>query len=356
MSDSSSAANEETMYALQTVALGKAKDSLKYVQVPKPKLSPSQPTDVLIQVKAAGINPVEAKFRMGNVPSLLVKLPSIFGTDYAGIVVAKGDKVTDLEVGDAVYGSLFTPWGPNGTYAEYIIAKSGYDSIVKKPDNISFEEAAATGIAATTAYQGIIVDGRLPETGCKKILVIGASGGVGTYGVQIAKAIGAEVVAICSGKNADFVQSLGADRIVDYTVEGSLDKLEKEEKETYDLILDCIGGEDYYNKLVYTLKKQGVYSSAVGPEMHVGANKVSMLSGASMTFKTISHKVFGPRRYSLVLKYPWIRFAKDLRPFLANGSVKSIVREENIVVLKDGVEAHLKIESHRTVGKIVLRV
>ncbi|KAI9275926.1 chaperonin 10-like protein [Phascolomyces articulosus] len=356
---SKSSTKETTMmYALQTMEFGKAQDVLQYNQVPKPKIKQSQPTDVLIQVKAAGVNPVEAKFRMGNVPtsSIIIKTPAIFGTDYAGIVVDKGDKVTDIEIGDEVYGSLWTPWGPNGTYAEYIIAKQGYDSIVKKPENISFEEAAATGIAATTAYQGIIVDGRLPTSGPKKILVIGASGGVGSYGVQIAKLSGAEVVGICSGRNANFVRSLGADRIVDYTVDGSIDTLAKEEKGTFDLILDCIGGDYYYNKLIYILKKRGVYSSTVGPEEHVGANRVDIYSGANMAFKTLSHKLFGPRNYSLVLKYPWLRFANDLRPFLANGSVKSIVLHENIVDLKNGADAHLKIESQRTIGKIVLRI
>ncbi|KAI8140190.1 chaperonin 10-like protein [Fennellomyces sp. T-0311] len=342
------------MYALQTVSLGTAQKALEYVQVPKPKIQ--RPTDVLIQVKAIGVNPVEAKFRSGNVPAPFVKTPSIFGTDYAGIVTAKGDHVTDLQVGDAVYGSLLMPWGPHGTYAEYIIARFGSDAIVRKPENISFEEAAATGIAATTAYQGIVVDGQLPESGPKKILIIGASGGVGSYGVQIAKAIGAETVGICSGRNAELVRSIGADRVIDYTVEGSLDKLVADEKETYDVVLDCIGGDEYYNKLVYILKKKGVYSSAVGPTMHAGAESVGIFGGASMAFRAMHHRIFGARRYSLVLKYPWIRFAQDLQPYLANGSVRSVVHEENIIELKDGAKAHLKIESHRTVGKIVLRV
>lgn len=223
---------------------------------------------------------------------------------------------------------------------------------------------------ANTAYQGIIVDGNLPKTGPKKILVIGASGGkvykiwlvgtcihprvgVGSYGIQIAKAIGAETVGICSGKNAELVKSLGADRVVDYTSEEAITALSRE-IETFDVILDCVGGDDYYYKLVRTLKKKGVYSTAVGPEMHMGADKVGLLSGVKLALTIANHKLFGDRNYSMVLNRPWVRFAHDLRPFLESGSVKSVIMKENVFQLKDGAKAHLKLESHRTVGKIVL--
>ncbi|KAJ8662882.1 hypothetical protein O0I10_001058 [Lichtheimia ornata] len=341
----------ESMNALQLTKTGPAESCMEYTKVSTPTLK--RKDDILVRIKATGINPVEAKFRAGNVGYFPLSFPCVFGCDYAGIVAAVGSSVTDFQVGDAVYGSLQYPFGSAGTYAEYTIVSPTKDAIVKKPDTISFEEAAATGIAANTAYQGIIVDGNLPKTGPKKILVVGASGGVGTYGIQIAKAIGAETVGICSGKNAAFVKSLGADRVVDYTSEEAIAALARE-TETFDVILDCVGGDGYYYKLVRTLKKQGVYSTAVGPSMHVGAEKVGLLSGVKMALAVANHKLFGDRNYSVVLNLPWVRFPHDLRPFLENGSVKSVIMEENIFPLKDGAKAHLKLESHRTVGKIVL--
>ncbi|CDH54048.1 alcohol dehydrogenase zinc-binding domain-containing protein [Lichtheimia corymbifera JMRC:FSU:9682] len=341
----------ESMNALQLIRTGPAESCMEYTKVPTPSLT--RKDDILVRIKATGINPVEAKFRAGNVGYFPLSFPCIFGCDYAGIVAAVGSSVTDFQVGDAVYGSLQYPFGSAGTYAEYTIVSSTKDAIVKMPDTISFEEAAATGIAANTAYQGIIVDGNLPKTGHKKILVVGASGGVGTYGIQIAKAIGAETVGVCSGKNAALVKSLGADRVVDYTSEEAIAALARE-TETFDVILDCVGGDDYYYKLVRTLKKQGVYSTAVGPSMHVGAEKVGLLSGVKMALAVANHKLFGDRNYSVVLNMPWVRFPHDLRPFLENGSVKSVIMKENIFPLKDGAKAHLKLESHRTVGKIVL--
>ncbi|KAI7882536.1 GroES-like protein [Lichtheimia hyalospora FSU 10163] len=341
----------ESMNALQLTRTGPAESCMEYTKVPTPTIT--RKDDILVRIKATGINPVEAKFRAGNVGYFPLSFPCIFGCDYAGIVAAVGSNVTDLKVNDAVYGSLQYPFGSAGTYAEYTIVSRTKDAIVKMPDTISFEEAAATGIAANTAYQGIIVDGNLPKTGPKKILVIGASGGVGTYGIQIAKAIGAETVGICSGKNAEFVKSLGADRVVDYTSEEAIAALSRE-TETFDVILDCVGGDDYYYKLVRTLKKKGVYSTAVGPSMHVGADKVGLLSGVKMALTVANHKLFGDRNYSVVLNMPWVRFAHDLRPLLENGSVKSVIMKENVFQLKDGAKAHLKLESHRTVGKIVL--
>lgn len=165
----------ESMNALQLIRTGPAESCMEYTKVPTPSLT--RKDDILVRIKATGINPVEAKFRAGNVGYFPLSFPCIFGCDYAGIVAAVGSSVTDFQVGDAVYGSLQYPFGSAGTYAEYTIVSSTKDAIVKMPDTISFEEAAATGIAANTAYQGIIVDGNLPKTGPKKILVVGASGG-----------------------------------------------------------------------------------------------------------------------------------------------------------------------------------
>lgn len=199
--------------------------------------------------------------------------------------------------------------------------------------------------------------GRMGINNCsgKKILVIGASGGVGSYAVQVGKATGAQVVAICSTKNSELVSSLGADRIVAYNVKEDMDQLKKEVN-TFDMIFDCVGGDDYYNQLVGLLKKGCVYATAVGPQQHAGAEKVGLFGGIKMALTVIGRYFAGCRPYRVVVHLPWDRFASELHPLLANGSVKSILREDQTFDLKDGAKAHLKLESHRTVGKIVLRV
>ncbi|KAI9275922.1 chaperonin 10-like protein [Phascolomyces articulosus] len=344
----------ETMHALQAVKLGSPEESLKYVEIETPKVT--RPTDILIRIKATGVNPVEAKARAGNLP-IPLPMPRIFGGDYAGIIVDKGSKVTDFNIGDAVYGALSVPITANGSCAEYMLASQNSGVIIKKPDNISFEEGAGFGVAMITAYQAITVLGNLPKEGAKKILVIGASGGVGTYAIQYAKTIPeTQVVGICSGRNAELVRSIGADRVIDYTSTEAMDKLVKDEVETYDLIVDCIGGDDYYNQLVNVLKKKGTFATAVGPTMHIGAEKVGLFSGFMMGSTVLGRKLFGSRYYQVVIYLPWKKMATDINPLVASGKIKTVLRDDQIFDLKDGVQAHKKIESHRTVGKIIIRV
>ncbi|KAI9264195.1 chaperonin 10-like protein [Phascolomyces articulosus] len=345
----------ESMYALETIKLGSAEEALKYHQVKTPKVT--KPTDILIQVKAIGVNPVEAKARQGNIPIPFFSTPRILGGDYAGVIVDKGSQVTGFNIGDAVFGSLAHPVGPNGSYAEYVLTAQGSGGIAKKPDNVSFEEAACAGIAVVTAYHAITGLGNLPKQGPKKILVIGSSGGVGTYAIQYAKSLAdTEVVGICSGKNAELVLGLGADRVVDYTSKQSMDALTSDEEGTYDLIVDAIGGDDYYNQLVNLLKKRGTYSTAVGPTIHNGAEKVGLFAAAKMAGILITRKLFGCRYYQVVVSLPWDKLATDVAPLIANGKIKTVLKDDQIFDLKDGVLAHKKIESHRTVGKIVMRV
>lgn len=164
------------------------------------------------------------------------------------------------------------------------------------------------------------------------------------------------MVAICSDKNAELVSSLGADRVVAYNLQQDMDELKKE-LNTYDLIFDCIGGDDYYNRFVGLLKKGSVYSTAVGPQSHLGSEKIGVLDIAKVAFTVMGRMIAGSRPYRMAAVHvPWDRFAKEVHPLLTNGSIKSVLREDQVFDLKDGAKAHLKIESHRTVGKIVLRV
>jgi NADPH:quinone reductase-like Zn-dependent oxidoreductase len=151
------------------------------------------------------------------------------GSDFAGVVEAVGKDVTDLAPGDEVFG------GRSGAFAEYVSAIN----VVRKPPNVTFEEAGAMGIAGLTALQGLRDHGRL-QSG-ERVLINGASGGVGTLAVQIAKALGAHVTAVCSTRNVEQTRALGADRVLDYSREDFT-----REPERYDLIADIAGGHSWH--------------------------------------------------------------------------------------------------------------
>lgn len=171
--------------------------------------------EVLIKVCAASVNPLDWHFMRGE--PLFIRLmlglrkPKVIrlGVDVAGVVETVGRNVTQFKPGDAVFG------GCRGAFAEYVCAKE--DQMVLKPASLSFEAAAAVPVAALTALQGLRDKGHIKPG--QKVLIDGASGGVGTFAIQIAKALGAEVTAVCSTRNLDRAKSLGADHVIDYTRE-----------------------------------------------------------------------------------------------------------------------------------------
>jgi len=189
--------------------------------------------EVLVKVEAISLNPADWRLLRG-IP-FLVRLETglfkpkakILGADLAGRVEAVGPNVTQFKPGDAVFGDIST-----GAFAEYACAKE--EKLAPKPSNLSFEEAAAIPLAAITTLQGIRDKGELQPN--QTVLINGASGGVGSYAVQIAKSFGATVTGVCSTKNVDLVRSLGADHVVDYTQDDFT-----QTGCTYDLILDIVG-------------------------------------------------------------------------------------------------------------------
>jgi NADPH:quinone reductase-like Zn-dependent oxidoreductase len=189
--------------------------------------------ELLVKVHAASVNPVDTIFSGGVRLATGLRKPkdTRFGTDYSGTVEAVGGKVTLFKPGDEVLG------GKAGAMAEYVCVREDR-SVVLKPANVSFEQAAGVPVAAITALQGLRDKGKI-QSG-QKVLVNGASGGVGTFAVQIAKAFGAEVTAVCSGKNADMVRSIGADRVIDYTKEDFTVG-----GEHYDMIFDLVGNHSF---------------------------------------------------------------------------------------------------------------
>jgi len=227
---------------------------LRLEEVPKPV-----PTDeqILVKVHAASVNPADWHMMTGK-PYLLRMSEGMgaphsvkAGVDFAGTVEAVGAKVTRFKPGDAVFG------GVDGAFAQYVaVRESG--SVTHKPEEMSFEEAAALPIAAITALQALRDQGGVQPG--QKVLINGASGGVGTYAVQIAKAFGAHVTGISSTKNLDLVRSLGADQVIDYTREDFTERPER-----YDLVIDNVGNHSF-NTLRRVLVPKGMVVLVGGPK------------------------------------------------------------------------------------------
>jgi NADPH:quinone reductase-like Zn-dependent oxidoreductase len=195
------------------------------------------PTDnqILVRVRAASLNPLDLTIRGPWLlrPMFGMRKPkeTRLGVDYAGTVEAVGKNVTQFKPGDEVFG------GRNGAIAEYVCALADR-AVVPKPANVTFEQAAAVPVAAITALQGLRDKGKI-QAG-QKVLVNGASGGVGTFAVQIAKSFGTEVTGVCSTRNVDLVRSIGADHVIDYTKEDFTNGAQR-----YDLIFDLIGNHSF---------------------------------------------------------------------------------------------------------------
>ncbi|KAI8985113.1 chaperonin 10-like protein [Pilobolus umbonatus] len=354
--------DNRTMHALQIVKYGPIKEAFEFSKrVPMPQIK--SPHDVLVRIMAAGINPVELKTATGNIKmaSFGISFPYILGSDYAGIVEEVGTQVNDFKVGDEVFGTRALTFSTTGTYAQYAVVDTATSAIAIKPKHLSFEQAASAGIAVLAAYQGVICQGMNNEeldTKDRRILVVGASGGVGSYAVQIAKATnqGNTVVGICSGKNTEFVKSLGADMVVNYKNTETFDLFLEEEKEKFDFIFDCVGGDDYYFMLKGLLVKNGRYCTAVGPIQNFGSSNVGPLTLITIASKLLYRKIFTKHKYFVVTLLPYKDFRTKVVPLFENRSILGTVieKENSVFKLQDGIAAMEKLHSQRTVGKIVL--
>ena len=249
------------MKALQIVSYGEIKDSLVFNELSKPAV---QSNDVLIEVKAAAINPIDKSIILGNLQGMLpIPLPSTSAYDVSGIVLEKGDGVSNFEIGDLVYSRV--PQEQMGTLAEYVAVDSA--AVSKKPGNISFEEAASIPLAGLTAFQS------LEAAGIKKddrVLIHAGSGGVGSLAIQYAKAQGAFVYTTTSTTNLAWVKALGADRVIDYKTEDYM-SIAKD----VDIVFDTLG-QNYSLESFEVVKTGGIVVSVVGPLDEASAKMFGM--------------------------------------------------------------------------------
>ena len=236
---------------------------LNEVDQPQPKEN-----EILIKIAATTVNPIDIKVRSGFMQKIMpVNLPYIPGSDVGGTVAAVGSGVSRLKVGDKVFASTF-----GGTYAEYVVLKE--DQTATIPKNIGFDQAASLAVPLATSYSFLIEGGELKAG--QRVLVHGASGGVGSIMVQMAKALGAYVIGTASGEGLALAKSLGVDEVIDYKTK-DFTKLAKD----VDLVIDLIGGETQA-KSFGVVKRGGKLLSAVMPpseelaqQHHIAAKFIS---------------------------------------------------------------------------------
>jgi len=244
-------AKENAMKAIVQHKFGSPGDVLELKEIDKPVVKEDE---VLVQVHAASIH-IGDSYGMRGVPYVMRPVFSLSraknrvpGTDIAGTVEAVGTSVTQLRPGDEVFG-----WC-KGAFAEYVSVSE--DALALKPANLTFEQAAAVGVSAFTALQALRDHGKVQPG--EKVLITGASGGVGTFAVQIAKSFGAEVTGVCSTRNVDLLRSIGADRVVDYSREDFTQSGQR-----YDLMLDNVGNRSP-SECRRILRPKAIYLSSFG--------------------------------------------------------------------------------------------
>jgi NADPH:quinone reductase-like Zn-dependent oxidoreductase len=328
-------ANASLMKAVVYRCYG-APEVLKLEQIPQP---PQADKRMLVKVHAASVNPLDWHYMRGE-PYLMrlgagIGVPDDIhmGVDFAGTVVSVGKDVTRFKPGDAVFG------GKGGAFGEYVsVAESG--SVALKPINMTFEQAAAVPIAAVTALQALRDKGKLRAG--QTVLINGASGGVGTYAVQIAKAYGADVTGVCSTKNLSLVKSIGADQVVDYTQEDFT-----KGSRQYDLILDTVGTHAL-SEYRHVLKPQGAL-------VIVGSlDKGPWLGPLSGTIDAMLYSPFVSQQMNFLFADLNPGDLNELRELIQAGKVQSVIDKR--YALSDVPEAIRYLEQGHARGKVVIAV
>jgi NADPH:quinone reductase-like Zn-dependent oxidoreductase len=302
-------------------------DVLQFTDVEKP--APGD-NEVLIKVYAASANPLDwhsmrgAPFIARLEFGLQKPKDPRLGADVAGCIEAVGKNVTQFQVGDEVFGDIF-----KGSFAEYACTREKL--LAAKPVNTSFEAAAAVPVAALTALQGLRDKGQIRSG--QKVLINGASGGVGTFAVQIAKSYGTEVTGVCSTRNLDLVRSIGAEHVIDYTKEDFTNNGQR-----YDLIFDTIGN-----------------LSVSGCQRALSPNGICAIAGFTTMFHLFQVMLFGGKKVGMMetakADKKDLLFIKEL---LETGKVVPVI--DRTYKLNETAEAIRYLETSRARGKVVITV
>src|SRR6476659_7864143 len=328
------AAPSNPMKAIVNCEYGAGNLQLRDLEKPSPN-----DNEVLVRVRAASVNPVDGHLIRGAWmmrPMTGMRKPknTRFGTDFAGIIEAVGKNVTNFKSGDEVFGAK------NGAVADYACVNADR-AIVMKPANITFEQAGSVGVAGVTALQGLRDKGHI-QAG-QKVLVNGASGGVGTFAVQIAKAFGAEVTGVCSTRNVDLVRSIGADHVIDYTRE---DFTKTDQR--YDMIYDLVGNHSFSER------RQILNPNGICVMAGIGGAGFHPESGGRIlgNFKTAFQSKFTSQKFVTYIAKLTKNDLNVLRDLMQSGRVAPVIdRTYKISETQDAVRY---LEEGHARGKVVI--
>jgi len=322
------------MKAVVQGKFGPPKDVLDIKEIDKPIVGEDE---ALVRVHAASIH-IGDYYTIGGLPYVMRPMFSAMraknrvpGTDIAGIVEEVGANVTHLQPGDEVFGSH------KGAFAEYVSFPER--SLALKPTNLTFEEASAVGVSALAALHAIRDHGRVQPG--QKVLITGASGGVGTFAVQIAKALGAEVTGVCSTRNVEMVRSIGADHVVDYTQDDFT-----EGKYRYDLILDNVGN--------HSLSDTRKALNPSGMLLSNGALVGGWFGGIAQPIVAFASSLFVKQQGKPFLSMPKPEDLVTLRDFAEEGKIKPII--DKTYSLSETRDAVAAVGEGHAQGKTIITV
>ena len=322
-----------------------ATDGVRAGEMPDPEL---REDDVLVQIHAAGVNPLDSKIRDGEFKLILpYRLPLILGNDVAGVVVRVGSRVRRFKPGDEVYAR------PDedriGTFAEFISINE--DAVAIKPKELTMEEAASIPLVGLTAWQALIERANLKKG--QKVLIHAGSGGVGTFAIQLAKHLGAIVATTTSTANVDLVKRLGADIVIDY---------KKDDFETilhdYDVVLNSLGGETL-EKSLRVLKPGGKLISISGPPDPDFAKEIGASWILRLVMRLLSYRIRKKaKRHHVSYSFLFMRASGDqlreIGSLIDSGIIRPVV--DRVFPFESTNEALAYVEKGRAKGKVVVKV
>jgi NADPH:quinone reductase-like Zn-dependent oxidoreductase len=320
-------------------------DQVALADIPRPA---PKPDEILVQVHAAGLNPVENKIRSGKMKAILrFRLPTTLGSDLAGVVLEVGRSVTRFKPGDAVFASI--DGLRMGALAELAVVAE--NAAAPKPAHLDFVQAASIPMVALTAWQTLKEHAHLKPG--QKVFIPAGAGGIGTFAIQLAKYLGAKVATTTSAGNAHLVRSLGADEVIDYQKQNFEDVLRD-----YDAVLDTLGGESL-EKSFQILKPESIVVSIVGPPDAAfgrtrGMNFLLLFALWLLSYKI--HRLAKKRRveYSFLLVNPDGTRLAEIGEILKGGSIRPVI--DKVFPFDQAKEALAYLEKGRAKGKVVVKI
>ena len=336
--------------------IGELSQDLELVTMETPE---PRKNEVLVRVLFTTINVDDINLAegtaLGGIPigaSPSAQKPVIPGIEYSGIVEKIGANVTKFKVGDSVFGSINSPGKRYGAWATHFCSKEQY--ITPKPDYLTYSEAAACAGSGKVASCAIIQCCSLQQD--DKVLIVGASGGVGNLAVQIAKLKGAYVIGVCGKKNENLVKSLGADRVIDYTSTSFSEILIKENNKM-DFVVDFVGGKEIEEDSLKVIKKSGKFVTAVGPVKYIGDSKLGWWG----ITKYLSYICWRALQTQLKKpKYKFVAPTSSVYPIfmeiIEENSIKPIIDKVISFDQQEIKEAIKYVKTHRASGKVVIQI